>query len=136
MSAITREVTEVQLRDLVTTGVGLALAPRLRSTVTYLSVTLGLRRAEVSAVSEISGGIPVGYTVTDPHRVAVLISHGADDTLVPVQTAEDLRQYCLGHQMKVEINLYPGVGHYLPHAVEAKCIATTVEFFLNQLHSG
>jgi poly(3-hydroxybutyrate) depolymerase len=102
----------------------------------YLSVTLGLRRAEVSAVSEISGGIPVGYTVTDPHRVAVLISHGADDTLVPVQTAEDLRQYCLGHQMKVEINLYPGVGHYLPHAVEAKCIATTVEFFLNQLHSG
>ncbi len=102
----------------------------------YLSVALGLRRGEVSAVSEISGGLPVGYAVEEPHRVAVLISHGVNDTLVSAQSAEDLKQYCLNHDLDVEMRLYPGVGHYLPHAVEAKCIAATVEFFRNNLRAG
>jgi acetyl esterase/lipase len=102
----------------------------------YLSVALGLRRKEVRALSEISGGVPTGYAIDNPHNVALLISHGADDTLVAPQSAEDLKQYCLDHHLKVEMNLYPGVGHYLPRTIEAKCIATTVEFFLNHLHGG
>jgi predicted esterase len=102
----------------------------------YLSVVLGLRRSEVKAVSEISGGVPVEYEINDPHMVAVLISHGVDDTLVPVHSAEDLRQYCLGHHLKVEMDLYPGVGHYLPQTMETKCIAETIEFFLSQMHNG
>lgn len=100
----------------------------------YLSVVLGLRRSEVRAVSEISGGVPTGYAINDPHRVAMLISHGSEDTLIPVQSAEDLKQYCLTHHLQVEINIYPGVGHYLPRITESKCIATTVDFFVNQLH--
>lgn len=101
-----------------------------------MSVALGLRRSEVSAVSEISGGVPDGYAVTDPHRVAMLISHGVDDTLVPVKRAEDLRQYCLSHHMSVEMSLYPGIGHYLPQTVEAKCIEATILFFQNKLRVG
>jgi dienelactone hydrolase len=100
----------------------------------YLSVALGLRRSEVRAVSEISGGVPTGYAIGDPHRVAMLISHGSEDTLVSVQSAEDLKQYCVNHHLKVEMNLYPGVGHYLPPTTESKCIATTAHFFVNQLH--
>jgi len=102
----------------------------------YLSVALGLRRDEVSAVSEISGGIPVGYASGSPHGIAVMVSHGDNDTLVPVQNAKDLEQYCLSHHLKVEMNLYSGVGHYFPHAVEAKCVTTTVAFFLDQLRGN
>ncbi len=98
----------------------------------YLSIALGLRRGEVAAVSEISGGLPLGYAIHDPHRVAVLISHGADDRLVPAQSAADLKQYCLNHLLRVDMNLYPGVGHYMPREVEAKCITATITFFLSQ----
>lgn len=80
----------------------------------YLSVPLGLRRREVRALSEISGGLPVGYAIDKPRSVSVLISHGTDDTLVPAQNAEDLKRYSLGHHLKVEMNLSPEVGHYLP----------------------
>ena len=102
----------------------------------YLSVALALRRREVRAVSEISGGLAEGYAVEKPHQVAMLISHGVNDPLVPVGRAEELKQYCSLHGMEVDAKLYLDVEHYFPPSVEADCIGRTIQFFLAHVHKG
>jgi acetyl esterase/lipase len=86
----------------------------------YLSLALSLRRREVMAVSEISSGIPAGFSIERGHSLAVLISHGTDDSMVPVQEAEELRQYCERQHLRVEMDLYPGTGHYFPQPTEIR----------------
>ncbi len=95
----------------------------------YLSVALALRRQEVMAVSEISAGIPAGYSANRPPPFAMLISHGADDTLVSVHEAEKLKEFCIRHQFRYEMDIYPEAGHYFPQAIELRCIARTADFF-------
>jgi acetyl esterase/lipase len=95
----------------------------------YLSIALALRRKEVMAVSEISAGIPTGYSVDRPPPLALLISHGADDPLIPVREAEKLQEFCVQHHFKNEMYIYPRVGHYFDRTTELQCIALTVDFF-------
>jgi predicted esterase len=102
----------------------------------YLSVALALRRSEVMAVSEMSGGLPAGYASDNPHSFNILISHGIDDTLVPVKEAMVLNAYCTNHNLSVDMNLYPRVGHYLSRPVQTQVISKTVEYFLKQAGRG
>jgi dienelactone hydrolase len=95
----------------------------------YLSVALALRRQEVMAVSEISGGLPAGYWVDRPPPLAILISHGAVDDLVSENEAENLRKFCIDHQFKFQMDIYPESGHYFAQSTELQCIARTVDFF-------
>jgi acetyl esterase/lipase len=95
----------------------------------YLSVALALRRQEVIAVSEISAGIPAGYAVDRPTPLAVLISHGADDNLVSEHEAEKLQEFCIQHQFRFEMDIYPGSGHYFAADIESRCITRTIDFF-------
>jgi carboxymethylenebutenolidase len=95
----------------------------------YLSVALALQRQEVTAVSEISAGVPAGYSVDRPPPLAVLISHGANDHLVSEDEAEKLKQFCIQHHFRFEMDIYPGSGHYFTEATELRCIARTVDFF-------
>ena len=95
----------------------------------YLSVALALQRQEVMAVSEMSAGIPTGYPVGRLPPLAMLISHGADDHVVSEDEAEKLKEFCIQHQIRFEMNIYPGSGHYFAQAIELQCIARTVDFF-------
>lgn len=95
----------------------------------YLSVALAFRCSEVAAVSEISGGKPDGYGLVHRHKPRVLISHGADDSLVSLSEAEALAHYCSEHGIPVEKDFYPGEGHYLSPNMEAQVLAKTLKFF-------
>jgi len=95
----------------------------------YLSVALALRHQEVMAVSEISAGMPAGYLVDRHSPLGMLISHGADDHLVSEDEAEKLKAFCIHHQFRFEMDIYPGSGHYFAQAIEVRCIARTVDFF-------
>lgn len=99
----------------------------------YLSVALALRRAEVTSVSERSGGLPAGYASANPHFISILISHGINDTLVSVKEAEALNQYCLNHNLSVTMHLYPGVGHFVSRAVQSQIISETMNYFLKRI---
>ena len=98
----------------------------------YLSVALAFQRSEVSRVSEVSGGLPNGYFLRSVGSLSILISHGIEDTLVPVAESESLRQYCLSRNIPVEMDLYPEVGHYFPKSVSTRSISRTIEFFNKQ----
>jgi len=95
----------------------------------YLGIALALRRPEVMAISEISGGIPTGYPIERASPMAVLISHGVDDKLVPEQEAEKLQEFCMQHHFRCEKDIYPASGHYFSQAIKLQCIARTVDFF-------
>ncbi len=95
----------------------------------YLSVALALQNQEVTAVSEISGGIPDGFETDNPHTFSVLISHGEDDASVPVSEAQKLNRYCLRHNMPVRVDLYPGISHYIPNSDESTIVLRTILFF-------
>jgi carboxymethylenebutenolidase len=95
----------------------------------YLSVALALQSQEITAVSEISGGMPDGSAIVSPHTFSILISHGEDDTLVPVSEAYKLRNYCLSHNLPVRVDVYPRASHYIPNPDEATIILRTILFF-------
>jgi dienelactone hydrolase len=98
----------------------------------YLSVALALHRPEIMAVSEISGGFPAGYALDRSSAVAVMISHGDNDTVVPEIEADKLKDFCIQHHFQYDMNIYPGVGHYMPQDIESQCIEKTIEFFWKQ----
>jgi poly(3-hydroxybutyrate) depolymerase len=138
-----REITSLFPVLLAATDIMLSKAESLPSTVKkpvflfgeslggYLSVALALRHQEVMAVSEISAGIPPGYAVDRPTPLAMLISHGADDRLVSEDEAEELKEFCINHHFRFEMDIYPGTGHYFAQTIELRCIARTVDFFRN-----
>jgi dienelactone hydrolase len=98
----------------------------------YLSVALALRRPEVMAVSEISAGFPAGYSLDRSTSLAMMISHGSSDQVIPEVEAENLKSFCIQHRLKYEMDTYPGVGHYFPQDIESTCIEKTVIFFAGQ----
>ena len=95
----------------------------------YLGIALTLSRSEVAAVSEISGGKPEGYGLERRGKPSVLISHGADDTLVPPSEAKALEHYCSEHGIPAIRDLYPGEGHYLSQRMEKQILTRTIEIF-------
>jgi dienelactone hydrolase len=98
----------------------------------YLSVALALQRPEVMAVSEISGGFPAGYLLDRSTPLAMVISHGTIDQLIPESEAEKLKNFCVQHHFQYEMDTYAEVGHFLPQDIESICIEKTVGFFERQ----
>lgn len=95
----------------------------------YLSVALALRRNEVAAVSEFSAGLPPGFELVRKSALRLLISHGTDDRLVPVSEARALKQFCAIHSIPVQLDLYPGEGHYFSRQLMSRVIGQTIDFF-------
>lgn len=102
----------------------------------YLSIALSFQRSEIVAVSEFSAGLPQGYPLNRAHGPSILISHGTDDNLVPVLQAEELKTFCINHDLPVTINLYPNAGHYLSPSIKNKIISDTVNFFRSRSHEA
>ncbi len=95
----------------------------------YLSIALSFRRSEVAAASEYGGGMPPGSEVRRTTALRVLISHGEADDLVPVSEAKALQHFCIDRNLSVELNVYPGEGHYLSAPVRTQILSRTVRFF-------
>jgi acetyl esterase/lipase len=95
----------------------------------YLCIALALKRREIAAVSEYSGGLPPGYALHRQGVPNVLISHGDADTLVSVSEADALYRYLGDHGIPAVIDLYPGEGHYLSIEAQRHILSRTIEFF-------
>jgi len=95
----------------------------------YLSVALAFRRSEIAAISVVSCGRPEGHLTDRPRKLRVLISEGADDTIVPPSEAEALAQYCRTYGLAIEIDMYAGENHYLSQGMKAEVLNKTVRLF-------
>jgi dienelactone hydrolase len=95
----------------------------------YLSIKLAFKRKEVVAVSEFGGGLPPNLGTHPSYSFNVMISHGEDDTIVPTSEATALRDFCVDHQIPVDMKLYRGEGHYFSRPVQLQVAVRTVSFF-------
>ncbi len=95
----------------------------------YLSVALALRHAEVSALSECSGGLAPSSFHPQKHLPPLLISHGGSDRNVPVAEGQKLAAYWRRHGGLVVEHYYPGQNHYLAPETELDILMQTVRFF-------
>jgi carboxymethylenebutenolidase len=110
----------------------------------FLAVSLASSMPGVAAVVDYFGG---GGGGTEPlvqevrHMPPLLILHGADDSVVPVSFAYELRDSVQAQDGEVELKLYPGVDHAfnLPssptysEAAARDAFAKTVEFLRRRL---
>jgi carboxymethylenebutenolidase len=79
----------------------------------YLAVAAAALQPElgISAVVELFGGIPRELHKRVKRLPPILILHGEDDDVVPVQEGEALLGLCQRRGCSVEFKFYPGVGH-------------------------
>lgn len=96
----------------------------------YLGLALALRRAEVRAVSDFSGGFPRGYSLDRSGPLNILVSHGEVDSVIPVSQAYMLQRYCRHHGIAVQLKVYPDQGHYFTSAATSEVIENTASLFV------
>jgi predicted esterase len=96
----------------------------------FLGMALAFERSEVIAISEFSGGIPIGYDLIRHRRLKVLISHGGADAVVPIAEADRIAAFCRKHKFPVETQIFNGEGHFLSSAARQQVIDRTIRFFM------
>lgn len=95
----------------------------------YLSVSLALDRPEISAVSEISGGLDNPAVPTRKNLPPLLISHGEDDRNVPAAEGKRLAGLWKDHGGVVSEHYYNGQSHYISAEVLREIERNAVQFF-------
>ncbi len=77
----------------------------------YLALSVASQDRRVSAVIEYFGGLPQQLEQHAGSLPPILILHGEADPTVPVSEARKLQRLCEQHDVKHEVQIYPGVGH-------------------------
>lgn len=95
----------------------------------YLSVSLAQDRPEVTAVSEISGGLDTSPAPKRTKLPPLLISHGEDDHNVPAAEGKRLAGYWRNHAGAATEHYYKGQSHYISADVLREIEQNTAQFF-------
>jgi predicted esterase len=95
----------------------------------YLGVSVALERPEISAVSEISGGLDNSAVPTRKNLPPLLISHGEDDRNVPAAEGKRLAGFWRDYRGVVSEHYYKGQTHYFSAETLADIVLRTASFF-------
>lgn len=77
----------------------------------YLSLAFAAYDSRIKTVVEFFGGFPREARLFMRRMCPVLILHGENDNIVPVQEAYDLKQLLEKKNIPYEIHIYPDAGH-------------------------
>ncbi len=99
----------------------------------YLSLSIASHDRRVAAVVEYFGGLPELFTGNLERFPPTLILHGADDPVVPVESARKLEKLLTAKKFLFEIRIYPGQGHRFTGPDEADAYARALGFFEKHL---
>ncbi len=114
-----------------------------RNRVALVGVSLGAslalneasRDSGVRAVAEVSGAVPPAASAFMEHMPPVLILHGADDNVVPVENAMRLEQALKARGIRYESHIYPNQGHVFT-APTARDAMSRIVAFLKRAMAG
>ena len=95
----------------------------------FLSVSLAMFDARVNAVVEYFGGLPVELQKDLKSLPPTLILHGDADRVVPVAEAKTLEKLCVEKNVKHEVRIYAGQGHFFLGDDGRDAISRTLAFF-------
>jgi carboxymethylenebutenolidase len=99
----------------------------------YLSLALATQDARIAAVAELFGGLPEPFTADAAKLPPVLILHGAQDRIVPVERAYELEQLLIEHRIPYEIRIYPDQGHVFQGLAQLDALRRVAGFFRRHL---
>ena len=100
-----------------------------------LALSLASQDERIAAVAEFYGTLPELAAALARRMPPVLILHGAQDRIVPVEQARRLEQILRSKGVPFEIKLYPGQGHGFTGDAAADAAARTLTFFAEHLKS-
>jgi dienelactone hydrolase len=102
----------------------------------YLALSASAIDSRVQAVVEFFGGMPKEMRFFTRRLCPVLILHGEEDKIVPVEEAYHLQQMLEKKQIAYEIQIYPGVGHGFSGEIWRDAGLRTLAFLEKHLASG
>lgn len=103
----------------------------------FLAVALGIEDARIRAVVELSGGVPPGWEERiGPQTAPILILHGEQDDVVPVDEAYKLQRLLEGQGVAHEMELFINQGHWFQAAAQAEILMRCASFLRQHLFAS
>lgn len=99
----------------------------------YLALALAMRDARIVAVAEFFGGLAEPFIADAAKFPPVLVLHGEQDPVVPVEEARRLERLLEQNRIPHEIKLYPGQGHHFTGLAQVDALRRVVGFFRQYL---
>lgn len=99
----------------------------------YLALALATRDSRIVAVAEFFGGLAEPFAENASRLPPVLVLHGDQDPIVPVQEARKLEQVLKANRIPHEMRIYPGQGHHFTGLAQMDALARVVAFFRQYL---
>jgi carboxymethylenebutenolidase len=99
----------------------------------YLAVGVAARDARIAAVVEFFGGLPEPLAEDVRRLPPTLILHGEADRVVPVAEAHRLRRFCEERGVCVEVETFPGAGHFFSPPVMQQAALRALDFLERHL---
>jgi dienelactone hydrolase len=99
----------------------------------YLSLALATQDSRIAAVAELFGGLPEPFTAEAAKLPPILILHGSQDRIVPVDRAHQLEQLLKEHRIPYEIQIYPDQGHVFQGLAQLDALRRVAGFFRKHL---
>ena len=99
----------------------------------YLSLSLATQDRRIAAVAELFGGLPDHFLPDAANLPPVLILHGEQDQVVPVEEAYKLERLLKGHRIPYEMKIYSGQGHVFRGLAQLDAMRRVASFFRRQL---
>ena len=94
----------------------------------YLALASASIDGRITAVVECFGGLPKEMKFFMRRLCPVLILHGEDDPVVPVQEAYTLKKVLETRGLPYEMQIYPGVGHGFTGDIRKDALTRSVAF--------
>jgi carboxymethylenebutenolidase len=94
---------------------------------------LATRDPRIIAVAEFFGGLADPFTADAAKLPPVLVLHGEQDPVVPVEEARSLQRLLEQNRIPHEIKIYPGQGHHFTGLAQIDALGRVVEFFRQHL---
>ena len=100
----------------------------------YLAMALAARESRLRAVIELSGGLPPGMEAgLSPATPPVLVLHGDQDSTVPVSEAHRLKRQLEEHNVRHQVEIFPGETHWFSPAAQGRLLLTCAGFLRRYL---
>jgi carboxymethylenebutenolidase len=84
-------------------------------------------------VAELFGGLVEPFAADAAKLPPILILHGAQDRIVPVDRAHELEQLLKEHRIPYEIKIYPDQGHVFQGLAQLDALRRVAVFFKKHL---
>lgn len=99
----------------------------------YLALALATRDRRIIAVAEFFGGLAEPFAADAAKLPPVLVLHGDQDPVVPVEEARKLEKLLEKNRIPHEVKIYPGQGHHFTGLAQIDALRRVVGFFRQYL---